>query len=229
MRNRGDQESRNEKNRERGYRQIRRIVAQMEKQPMTSSQLAKAIHVSIDTIHIYMRRLRDETPKRVHVCGHFDNGPRLKPAPLYALGDQPDVPMTRKPYQLKAKVDVKALRIKEILAALKTPMTANQLAVKMKLSRSRTHGYLRMLRDPGGRRVFIKGWEPSEGKGDLAPLYAPGNRPDVPKPKHTRRDLYERMMQDPERTARHRAKQLADRVKRSSRKKPVTIFSPLGL
>lgn len=229
MNQRKSQESRDEKNRERGYRQERRISAQLEIAPMTARELSEKLHLSIDAIQIYMRRMRGSSPKRVYVCGHRPGGAHVKPAPIYALGNLPDVEMTKQPHQPKAKVDLAAIMRDAVLKKLAVPLTAKQLAAEMRISVSWARRQISMLRTPENRQLRIKTWISAPGKGDPAPAYIVGKGKDAPKPKFTRKDHYLRKLADPEWRARHEARQAANHVQRSCRKKPVTIFTVLGM
>lgn len=225
---RPNQAARDAKNRERGFRQERRIIGQLLDQPMTVRQLAEALHMCDDSIRKYLKRFLTSTPRRAYICGFHELGPGIKPAPLYALGNKPDAKASKKPYQPKAKVDLAAWRRDQIVKELMQPMTVHELSEKIRLCLARTYEYLAQLRDPENQRVHVTTWKPSPIKGDLIAVYIAGKGKDVPKPKRTRRDHHERMMADPERAARYRAKRYAEWIQRSSRKKPATIFSALG-
>lgn len=74
----------------RGERQIARVIAALQGEPMTTEQLCAELFLSRASIGIYIRRLRAK-PKRVHIC-KFDPPPNIfgRRAPVFALGARPD-------------------------------------------------------------------------------------------------------------------------------------------
>ena len=178
----------------RGQRNETRVAALLVDNQLSNQQIADALHMSRDSAIIYTRRLRARTPKRVYLSG-WRNAPKGKPAPLFTAGDLPDVEyVTTRKRKLPDRVQLQRARIK---VALAEPKTANQLAVAISRSISRTHKYLQMLRADG--LVYILDHAAPDGRGDQAPIYALGNLPDAVKHRQTRAERHQKEQADPSR------------------------------
>lgn len=178
----------------RGLRNEARITALLTGQQLSNQQIADTLSMCRDSAIIYTRRLRDCTPKRIYLSGWL-HAPKGKPAPLFTAGDLPDLEYV--PTRKRKLHDRVQVQIKRITAALAKPKTAIQLAEAISRSLSRTHKYLTMLRDD--RKVYIADWQHPGKRGDLAPIYALGKLPDVPKPQQSRADRYQKEISDPSR------------------------------
>lgn len=216
--------------REHGLRQLDRIVDLIAVEPMSAEQLADTMQCSRGNIVIYLRRLKAAEPPRVHVYDHappIDRGGR--PRPIYAAGDHPD-----EVYEAKRKPTLTFNRMDRVigllLAALVEPMTAQDLAVAINRSKSRTLKYLKTLREADVKQVYIAKWSEAEAQGDIAPLYMAGNRPCKPKPKQSRADRYKKERANKEQhalaLARRRGRARANRA--ANKSNPATWFSVLG-
>jgi hypothetical protein len=189
----------------RGQRNDARVTALLADNQLSNQQIADALHMSRDSAIIYTRRLRDCTPKRIYLSGWL-HAPKGKPAPMFTAGDLPDVEyVTTRKRKLPDRVQVQIERVK---AALAEPMTANQLAVAISRCISRTHKYLRMLRDD--KLVYVMDHAAPDGRGDQAPIYALGNLPDAVKHRQTRAERHQKEQAKPgqkfQRSAARRAK-----------------------
>lgn len=171
-----------------------RILDILASEPMTLRQLADKLGLSLDSLYIYRNRL-SSAPKRIYVSGYSDTGAR--PAPLYAAGDLPDVEYVpaRKP---KLAEDRKTKQRNRLLELLKNDgeQTAEQAGIRLSLSTSRARFYINELRTSSLKQAYIKRWQHPGKRGDLAPVYALGNRPDAPKPRTTRAQRYKQEKSD---------------------------------
>jgi hypothetical protein len=200
----------------RSQRNDARVSALLVDKQLSNQQIADALHMSRDSAHIYTRRLRDCTPKRIYLCGWL-HAPKGKPAPLFTAGDLPDVEYasTRKSKQPNRAI----AQIERIKIALAEPKTANQLAVAIFRCNSQTHKYLRMLRDE--KLVYIKGLAPLDGRGEQAPIYALGNLPDAVKLRQARGERSQKEQASPSRKFQVGTSRRARRRKEKSLPPPV--------
>lgn len=217
-----------EAQKERGYRQERRIMEAMSAGPMPTRTVAARTHMSLSNAVIYMRRLRDPENKRIYIHSYEPRSEGAKPSPVYALGNLPDAPLLRQPRKTKAVVDRVGQRKQALLDAMATPRTAKELAVVTRLSVTRVHALLRQLRQPV-KQCYIRSWRQPEWRGDLAPLYAKGNRPDAKKPRQSRAERHKAEVSTPEKRKRKNALRRAAAAVKRARANPVTIFTALGL
>lgn len=179
-------------------RQVKRILDALTGRPMTTVELAAHLNLSVSGVLYCMRPMR-EVPRQIHVADHITPAHgRGRPAPVYAVGDLPDVEFVAAP---KVKPEKKPERIglqrARALEALAEPMTACQLGAKLFVTHSRARFYIRELRL--AKQAYICGWEPAAGQGDIAPIYALGSKRDKKKPLQTRAQRYKQEMKDPER------------------------------
>jgi predicted ArsR family transcriptional regulator len=205
---------------ERGERQMLRILDVVTKSPSTARQLAGRLSISGSAILIYTKRMR--TAHRLHISDHIHSGGG-RPAPIYAAGDLPDVEFVPR---RKPKVrDRKTVQRERVIKAFHEPATAEQVASSMNLTASRARFYIKELRDQ--KKLYIKEWRSPLGRGDLTPVYALGNRPDKPKKRQTRAERYQLELADPDKHSRILAKRRArDWASRAART-PQTPWSAL--
>jgi len=207
-----------------GDRQKQKILALVAVSPMSARDLAGKVHLTLGGVLIHTKQMMAETPRRIRIAEYRLQG-QGKPAPLYGPGDGPDaVYEARRKPKLPDRVETRMGQLVEVLE--QGACTAEQAALKMNLSIARAREYIRRLR--AMRWAYIADWIAPEGRGDLAPSYALGIRPDKPKPQQTRADRYRKEKSDPERyrrslTLRRHQYQIA-----KLKQKPNTIFGALG-
>lgn len=209
----------------RGARQESRILAALTSGPMTTRQIAESLHLSISNTSIYLARLRKD---RIYIAG-FILPPKGREAPLFALGQLPDVVYPhiggRKPKRSVPRYEAQAARA--VAAMSVKPMTAAQLGAALSLTTSGAREYIRALHQSTPKQAYIKDWQHPGKRGDWAPIYALGSHPDKQKPKPTRADRYAADKKDKDKYERL----LADRRKlhmlARARKTPQTPFSAL--
>lgn len=68
-----------------------RVIAALAK-PMTGQEVANTIHLCNEQVMIYIKILRESTPKQVFIKGYQKAKHRGPWSPIYALGDKPDAP-----------------------------------------------------------------------------------------------------------------------------------------
>lgn len=151
---------------ERGERQEARIIAALANGPMTSRQLAEKLSLSVDSIIIYVNRLR-AAPRRIYARGFAPNG-YAKPSQIFALGDLPCVVFGQSIGE----------RHRVLLQHwLKTPRSGAELELLMGLSRVSVMNYVAELRASG--KVYVESHRKMAGAGRQRPMYALGNKPDA--------------------------------------------------
>ena len=208
----------------RGALREKRILELLAAGPLSARAIAAELHLSLSGTLIYLSRLR-AAPQRVHVAG-FDCIGSGRETPLYGLGELPDAVFEakRKPKQPVKRIDAQRAKT---LSALATPMTAAQLGVILCISAGATVVYVTELR--AQNKAYIKTWKAPGKRGDLAPVYALGNRLDAPKPRQSRADRYQKDKADREKYERLLAKRRMYHRLARARKTPQSIFSALGL
>lgn len=216
--------ARGDNNKARAAQHEARILELLAEQPRTLTQLATATGLSLDSMYLYRNRLV-AAPKRIYVCGH--EATPARPAPIYAVGDQPDVVFVavKKPKLPEDRKDRARRLLLELLQ--EDAQTAEQAGIRLNLSTSRARSYISELRKQ--RKAYIKRWQHPGKRGDLAPVYALGNKKDAPKPRTTRAQQYKKEKSDPDKYDRilaHRRKLYAIQKATS---KPQTWLSALGL
>lgn len=165
---------------ERGERQEARILAALAEGPMTMRQLAERLSLSVDTIIIYIKRLR-AAPKRIYACGFSPNG-YAKPSQIFALGDLPCVVFGQNIGERHRIL---------LLHWLKTPRTGAELELLMGLSRVSVMNYLTDLRGAKPiKLVYIKEHRQVAGQGAQRPVYALGNKPDAVARRRTSAEIW---------------------------------------
>lgn len=209
---------------ERGERQINRLLFACSIAPQSAKAIAAALNIDLSGISTYTAKLM-ASPRRLYIAD-YQRSVRGRPAPLYMAGDLPDAEFVRS-RKTRLTVDRVTKRIEMIVAALTTPMTGKQLAKQVHLSTPRAVFYLSMLR--AEKKVYIAGWEHPGGRGDLAPIYALGNRRDAKKPVQTRKARYKAEMKDEARRERIQALRKANTNIAAAVRVQSTWLSALGV
>lgn len=152
---------------ERGERQMNRVLELLASGPMNSYQLSEAMHLSRQNVMVAVRRLMKRPNRRVYLHT-FELRPG-RPRHVFALGSKNDMTIER--YQCG--------RIAERMGHETSPWSVYQLAEMMPMEYSTAKIYMRaMLRD---QKVHIAAW----GWSDRTPYprYLMGKGLDVPRPK----------------------------------------------
>lgn len=158
-------------------RQIGRILALIEKEPLTGLQLSARMYLSQTSVDRFLRRLLAEKPRRLHVCGYCEK--MLKtPARIFKAGPGKDAVYTLKKKRPRTEPSKAETHRARIVTLLVLPQTAAQLSQRLGICRSRTTVCLKHLRD--AKKIHITGSIPPAGTGIPAPIYALGNLPDKP-------------------------------------------------
>lgn len=199
---------------ERGERQEARILAVLESGPKTMRQLAEQLSLSVDSVIIYINRLRG-APKRIYACALEPNG-RTKPAQVFALGDLPCVVMGQK---------VGERQLVLLRHWLKAPRTVAELELLMDLSRVSVTNYLAELRNAKPKQAYIKEHRQVAGQGAQRPVYALGNKPDAVARRKTSAEVWASL--DAEQRELKRRQQRTYEAVCRARRTPQTPFSAL--
>lgn len=180
---------RGQENKERGIRNEARIVEMTTGQMMSRRQIAEAMGFTLASAFIYTDRLHDANPKRLYVAGHQRNT-NGRPEPLFMAGNLPDVEFVsyRKPKLAYDRVLVQFARVAEVLGC--EPSTAEEVGEAIARSTGCARDYISQLRKARPKQAYIKEWRAPMGRGDLAPVYALGNKKDAPKPRQTRAERF---------------------------------------
>lgn len=211
---------------ERGERQQDRILDCIADQAKTTKQIAAELYMSRASVAIYLKRLMDSTPRHAHI-ERYELPTTGRATPFYRLGNKPDAVF--QPYYVRKpkQPDRKTARIMDILELLTVPHTVHEICAEITLTPSGVRRYLQELK--ADKRIYIKGWRHPGKRGDLAPIYALGNRPDAPKRGESRSERYKREKADKDKYERILAKRrAADRAKAAA-SKPNTWLGALGL
>lgn len=217
---------------EMGRQKDRELVDMLRRQPMTISEIAKIVGLTVSAVTYRVTRLRDTKPKRVYIkefrsnCGIYAG----RPAPVYAAGFLPDVEFV--PLRRPTPKTSGAQRCEQIIAMLLSgPKSSMQMAKKIHLSRDAVLRYVTEMRREG--RIYISRWvHPNElckGRGgSYTPVYAVGNKKDKPKPrKESSAARNARKRKDPEYVEAERKRAAMRRSKLRLCKTPQNIFSAL--
>lgn len=211
---------------ERGERQIARILALLAEKPMTALQLADALGLTKSAVHIYLRRLQSD-PRRVRVCDYLRNGGR--PFSIYGLGSEPDAELIRAKLIKKPKIanDGRVQR-EQILVALKgDPATVAQIAARLSVSIAYVRKYLDQLHAEG--KTYVLRWAHPDGRGSLSRIWAAGTGKDAPYPEYDRAAYHRRIQKDPERAEALRRQRRIARYLRKVKSRKHGPFAALGL
>lgn len=203
-----------------------KILTAIERKPMTVADLMPVIGLKYEATARYVKKLRRD--KRIHVCDHIRTGGN--PHLVYALGNKPDVeivPTKVRTAKGPRRFDVMLGRAIGFLR--EKPRTAAELAELMHVCKDHARRYLNHLLESNPRCVYLKEWRPALGRGNPAPVYALGNKPDVPKPKSSRHDRYQKEKRDRECYERILLKQRQRYKKQKDKSKPTSPFAALGI
>jgi hypothetical protein len=74
-------------------RHLRAILATLEESPKTMAEIADATNIGRKMLTLYIRHLKREDDKRIHICGGKWI-PGSRKAPVYAIGGLPDVALS---------------------------------------------------------------------------------------------------------------------------------------
>lgn len=197
---------------ERGERQEARILAALAEGSMTSRQLAEKLSLSVDSIIIYVNRLR-AAPRRIYACGFAPNG-YSRPSQIFALGDLPCVVFGQSVGD----------RHRVLLQHwLKTPRSGAELELLMGLSRVSVMNYLAELRATG--KAYVESHRQMAGAGHQRPMYALGNKPDAVAHRKTSAEVWAGL--DAEQREYNRRRQRTYEAVARAKSKPQTPWSAL--
>jgi len=161
-------------------RQIARILALLEHEPLSIIEIAARLHMSVTSVGRFVARLLAEKPRsrRLHIAGWRHGAVPTRPVKILRAGQHLDVRYVRRGEgkgkgALRDEADRKRA---EVLALLAMPQTTDQLAARTGIQPRLVREYLREHRAAG--RVYIKAWMLPSGKGSQAPVYALGDLPD---------------------------------------------------
>lgn len=211
---------------ERGDRQIARILELLAEKPMTATELGRVMGLTKSGVHIYLRRLQEE-PRKVRVCDYQRNGGR--PFSIYGLGSGPDAELIRAKLIKKPKVvNDGRVQCEAILAAIRgNPSTVAQIAARLSVSIAYVRKYLDQMH--AERRVWVSRWAHPEGRGSLSRVWAVGAGKDAPYPEYDRAAYHKRIQRDPERAEAVRKQRRIARLLRKAKSRKHGPFSALGL
>lgn len=205
--------------------QERRIIDALRRNRMIEVEISAMLGITRNATTMYITRMRKQ--KRIRVAGWVPN-PKGRPAPIFALGGDPDavhVPQkVRKPRQPDRKETNKA----RVLALLEKPYATSDIGPLVHLSASAVRVYLRELRQE--KKIRISGWKHYGARNGLAPIYRQGDRKDAAKPaRRTHSEQHRIARQDPDRLARERLmRQQRDKLKKL-KSAPASWASALGV
>lgn len=212
--------------REIGEKQEERILDALVEAPISIYELGTRLDMQIPNLRRYLTRLMAGPIRHVHIEA-FQRNQNGRPTPLYRFGNKPDAVFCPDKVRKPRQPNRTHANLRKAMEFLRSPRTAEEMGVEMCLSTSRARNYLRALR--AEKKIHIKEWRHPGGRGDLAPVYWYGGRPDAPKPQETRAQRYAKDKADPEKYERILAKRrAADRVK-AAKSTPNTWLSALGL
>ena len=161
-------------------RQIARILALLEHEPLSIIEIAARLHMSVTSAGRFVARLLAEKPRsrRLHIAGWRHGAVPTRPVKILRAGQHQDVRYVRRADRkgkgaLRDEADRKRA---EVLALLAMPQTTDQLAARTGIQPRLVREYLREHRAAG--RVYIKAWLSPPEKGSQAPVYALGDLPD---------------------------------------------------
>lgn len=203
-----------------------RILAAIAEKSLTAQELADKLHLTRDAINIHLKAMKEASPRQVYVASWVYNPKGGRPAPQYSAGNWPDAQFvsSRTPTRHLQTAKQKE-RIMRLLESKK--MTILQLSAEMHLSHQWTRHLIAELRQ--ANRVHIGAWQ--RQLAGIAPLYAIGDKRDMPKPQHTKTEwqrLKARIKADPDAKERYEQSKKRRQLKaRIERMKPVTWFAAL--
>jgi len=203
----------------------RLIVDTLRRRLMDPSAIAELLGVSVAMAHKYVKALRDA--RRIHIK-EFIGNPRGRPKTMYAAGPGVDAVYPAKSARKPRQPDRRTARMESIIDLIAAKaMTAHAIGEAIHMTTSRARAYVSELRKQ--KRAFIESWQHPGHRGDLAPRYKLGAKPDAPKPRETRAQRYRKEISDPDRHARILAKKRnSDRIARISKTR-ASPFAALGI
>lgn len=152
---------------ERGERQMNRVLELLAGGPMTSYELADAMHLSRQAVLVAVRRLRARPHRRVYLHDfHMIVG---RPRYVFALGNKRDMTIER--YQSN--------KIISCMEDELMPWSLYDLASRLPMEYGTVKIYMRYLVKE--QKVHVAGWNWSDRP--PYPLYLIGKGNDVPRPK----------------------------------------------
>lgn len=154
-----------------------RILKALAEQPMTAQQLAEKLHMTRSSILQYLRTMKAETPRLIHVCGHLANF-AARPAEVHALGDKPDAKYVPKKTPTRHLI-VKQRRADIMRRIRAKPMTKAQLAESLGLKLSGVEPHITAMKKE--KLLHVAHWV-TNPTGYPAPAYGAGGKPDAPRP-----------------------------------------------
>jgi DNA-binding CsgD family transcriptional regulator len=210
---------------ERRIRQEQRILAVIANEALTAQQIADRLYITRDGVNIHLKRLKDESPRRLYIEGHEKTGAR--PAAVYRAGSNPDAEyeITRAPKTMR-KQTIARNRQAIIDLLTKTPMTTYELSILIGLSQVWTRHYTDELR--AEKKLYVRRWQRNPGT-HPSPVLAVGPQKDAELKKRTVKEQYREKMRDPDRALAYRERGAIRRIVRATRKAPQGIFAALGL
>lgn len=154
-----------------------RILASLQVELMTAQQLADKLHLSRSGAQWHLNLMMDEAPRLVHVAGHARHPAGQRSAPMYGLGDKPDVkcPKARAP---KGRITAEGRKAQILKLLAKKPLTAADVAGDLLLERARI--YVIELHAAG--MVHVETWRQDASGAYRAPVYAAGAGSDAARP-----------------------------------------------
>lgn len=152
---------------ERGERQMGRVMELLTRGPMTSYQLADAMHLSRQNVLVALRRLMERPNRRVYL--HTFELRTGRPRYVFALGNKPNMTIER--FQCE--------RIIKRVEDVTVPWNLYRLASLLQMEYGTVKIYMRHL--IRGKKVHVADWGWSDRT--AYPLYLIGKGHDVPRPK----------------------------------------------
>lgn len=213
------------------------ILASLKRGDKTAEGIAEDIGASRSTVAMYLKRFHGSEPKQAYVSGHQLKG-RGRPAPVWSIGDLPDVEYIPLECPTPKKKPTAEDRRNQVLAILrKKPGTCFEIGDGMWVVHEVANKYIKQLRDATPRQVFILKWlSPRETHPDnprassWTPVYAFGDKQDAPAPKkETSAERYARLKTSAEFRRRMKAKRKVEYAIYKAKKKRNGIFAALGL
>lgn len=204
-----------------------KILKALEQKPMTITELMPVVGLKYEGTAKNVRALYQA--RHIHVCGHIrTNG---NPHSIYALGDKTDAKMVPS----KMAKDMGPRRLDAMLQKMveflrEKPRTAAELGDLLHVCKGQARRYLNHLIKATPRCVYVSGWKPAPGRGNPAPMYALGDKPNAIKPKTTRIARYQKDKRNPERYERILLKQRQlYHEKKQAKNQPASVWAALGI
>lgn len=194
-------------------------------------EVAQEMGFSRTAAQKYMRRMHEATPKLIYACGYEQPLTGGFPRTLYAPGDLPDVEYHPKYIKKSRKLVPRSQEKKaQILALLSKPMTGREVSEIVFLCYEQTLNYIKSMREATPKQVFIKDYKRPNNRGQWAPIYAAGNKPDAPHPpEQTRAERYKKERSSDEQIERINKRRQHQYLVKTLKKSPVNWASALGL